>query len=247
MFRKLDAKSITDITSEWDALAHVRLQQISSGKDITFKHVLAPNILHLAKREAANTIIDAGCGVGVLTSLLTEQCNKVIGVDPSAESVAIARRHFGKIAQFFDNTLEVYAQHHESGTDLVIANMVLMNVLNLRAFVAAARRVLRPGGAIIFSMSHPCFWPFYYGYAQEPWYRYDREIIIESPFRITAEPNCTLASTHLHRPLEAYVQAFVREQLILEHLLEPMPSPEIDALYPTPWAFPRYLFGICRR
>lgn len=100
---------------------------------------------------------------------------------------------------------------------------------------------------MIFSISHPCFWPFYYGYAQEPWYRYDQEIIIESPFRITAEPDCNLASTHLHRPLEAYVRALVGENLSIEALHEPMPAPEIEALYSTPWAFPRYLFGICRR
>jgi len=169
MFHKLEEKSIAAITSEWDALAHVRLRQICSGKDLTFKHFLAPNILRLARNETAETIVDAGCGVGVLTSLLARQDSTVIGIDPSVESIGIARTHFGKTAQFFESTLEAFTQRHDSDTDLVIANMVLMNVLNLRAFVTAAHRILRPGGALIFSISHPCFWPFYYGYAQEPW------------------------------------------------------------------------------
>jgi SAM-dependent methyltransferase len=247
MFRKVEKKSIAAITSEWDALAHIRLRQISSGTDLTFKHVLAPNIMRFASQEAAETIVDAGCGVGVLTSLLAKLGSTVIGIDPSAVSIAIARSHFGEMAEFSENTLEAYAQHNDAEADLVIANMVLMNVLDLRGFIGAARRVLRPGGAFIFSMSHPCFWPIYYGYAQEPWYRYDREIIIESPFRITAEPDCVLASTHLHRPLETYIRAFVGEGLFIEVLREPMPPPEIEALYSAPWEFPRYLFGICRR
>ncbi len=247
MFRKLDAKSQSVIALEWDALAHVRFRQISSGADLTFKYVLAPNILRLASGQKAKKIIDAGCGVGILTSLLAEKGDTVIGVDPSAESIAIARTNFGKTTEFFESTLESYAQHHEADADLIISNMVLMNVLNLSGFVAAVHRVLRPGGAFIFSITHPCFWPLYYGYAQEPWYRYDQEIIIESPFRITAQPDCTLTSTHLHRPLETYVHAFVGAQLLIEALYEPMPPVEVSALYPTPWVFPRYLFGLCRR
>jgi hypothetical protein len=62
MFRKVAQKSIAAIVAEWDALAPIRYQQIVSGEDLTFKHVLAPAILDLASGERANAVIDAGCG-----------------------------------------------------------------------------------------------------------------------------------------------------------------------------------------
>ena len=246
MFRNVDAKTAAMTTSEWDALAPIRLQQITSGQDITYQHILVPSILDLVSGQAAVTAVDAGCGVGFLTDLLAEHAGGVIGVDPSAESIAIAREHFGKRVNFIQETLESFSEKNARSTDVVVANMVLMSVLDLNSFLTAAHRVLRPGGTLVFSMVHPCFWPSYYGYVHESWFRYDQELIVESPFKITAQPDCSLISTHVHRPLHAYVNAFRRALFSIEVLVEPMPSVEVDALYPEPWGYPRYLIGLCR-
>ncbi len=45
--------------------------------------------------QSAASALDAGCGVGFLTDLLAEQVQEVIGVDPSPESIAIARAYHG--------------------------------------------------------------------------------------------------------------------------------------------------------
>lgn len=246
MFRKVDVKSEAIITSEWDALATIRLQQITSGEDITYQHILVPSILDLVSGQAPATVVDAGCGIGFLTDLLAEHAGKVIGVDPSVESIAIARVHYGKRAEFIQERLESFSEQHARSADIVVANMVLMDVIDLNSFLTAAHRVLRPGGTLIYSTVHPCFWPSYYGYARESWFRYDQELIVESPFRITAQPDCSLISTHVHRPLHAYVNAFRRALFSIEVLVEPMPSKEVDALYPEPWTHPRYLVGLCR-
>jgi SAM-dependent methyltransferase len=247
MFNNSKAKTAAAIVAEWDALAPIRLRQIQSGADITYRHVLIPSILALASKEVPATALDAGCGIGFLTDLLAGQIGEVIGVDPSADSIALAREHYGKRAAFCLGTLESYSQHSIGSTDLVVANMVLMDVIDLDGFVAAAHQVIRPGGALVFSTTHPCFWPSYYGYEKESWYRYDQELIVESPFRITAEPTCPLRSTHVHRPLNAYVEAFRRSFFSIEVLGEPMPSAEVEAHYPEPWKHPRYLVGLCRR
>jgi 2-polyprenyl-3-methyl-5-hydroxy-6-metoxy-1,4-benzoquinol methylase len=247
MFRKVEKKSVAAIAAEWDALAPIRYQQIVSGEDLTFKHILAPAVLDLASGERANTVIDAGCGVGVLANLLAAQGSKVIGVDPSPESISIARAHFGQSADFFLGTLETYAASYREEADLVVANMVLMDVLDLDSFIASAHRTLRPGGALVFSTTHPWFWPVYYGYADEPWFKYDQETVFESPFRISAHPDLGLHSTQVHRPLESYVKTIVGAKFAIEALFEPMPTADIDAQYPKSWQFPRYLLGVCRR
>jgi SAM-dependent methyltransferase len=247
MFRNLDVKPPAAIAAEWDALAPIRLRQITSGADISYRHVLVPSILRLALNEAPATALDAGCGIGYLTDELAKHIGKVIGVDPSIESIAIARAYHSDRAVYYTETLESYSKQHAHSADLVVANMVLMDVLDLDGFIEAVRRVMRPEGALVFSTTHPCFWPSYYGYADEPWYRYDQEVIVESPFRITTQPECPLLSTHVHRPLSAYVQALRRSLFSIEVLSEPMPSADIEARYPAPWRYPRYLVGLCRR
>lgn len=247
MFRRVEKKSADAIAAEWDALAPIRYQQIVSGEDLTFRHILAPAVLGLTSGERASIVIDAGCGVGVLTNLLVAQGSRVTGVDPSPESISIARAHFGQSADFFLGTLETYAANNGEKADLVVANMVLMDVLDLDAFITSAFRALRPGGALVFSTTHPWFWPIYYGYADEPWFRYDQETIFESPFRISAHPDLELHSTQVHRPLESYVKAIVGAKFAIEAIFEPMPTRDIDSQYPKPWQFPRYLLGICRR
>jgi trans-aconitate methyltransferase len=247
MFRNVDAKSPASIVAEGDALAPIRFRQIMSGADLSYRQVLVPSIIALASKETPGAAFDAGCGIGYLTHLLAERIGEVTGLDPSAESIAIARAHYGKRATFCLGTLEVYSKQNAQSADLLVANMVLMDVLDLDHFIAAAHFVLRPGGALVFSTTHPCFWPTYYGYAQEPWYRYDQELLVESPFRISAEPDCPLVSTHVHRPLNTYVQALRSHLFSIEILSEPMPSSDVEAHYPAPWKYPRYLVGLCRR
>jgi SAM-dependent methyltransferase len=247
MFRKIDTKTISDITSEWDALASIRHFHITSGVDVTYRLILVPIILSLVSLESAASILDAGCGVGFLTSMLADYAEEVVGVDPSSASVTLARANYGKRANFVEATVERYSEQTAQRFDIVVANMVLMDILDLDNFLVAASRVLRTGGAFIFATTHPWFWPRYYGYVDEPWFRYSLELVIESPFKITAVPDCQLLSTHVHRPLEAYIEGFRKAGLSVETLHEPMPSAEIDALYPKPWDYPRYLVGLCRR
>ena len=109
--------------------------------------------------------------------------------------------------------------------------MVLMDVLWLDSFFRGLQARSYNGGALVFSITHPCFWPEHYGYASADWFRYERETIIESPFRISADRVGSLPSTHLHRPLSAYISALRRAGFILEMLEEPMPPLDVDAAY----------------
>ena len=245
-FRAVESKTQEEIFSEWDALAPIRFQQITNRQDITFWRILVPNVLSLLGLTKTNRILDAGCGVGVLTDLLAKESSEVIGIDPSPKSIEIARENFSQRVQFVCTSMEDYAKLLEPQFDVVVANMVLMDVLDLNAFLRAARMVLRPGASLIFTVTHPWFWPEYYGYRHQPWFHYERKTIIESPFRITSQQDCQLNSTHVHRSLEEYHQCFSDSMLTLEVLREPMPTKHTANLYPHPWKVPRYLVGLAR-
>ena len=248
MSRPIDAKSQLDLVREWDKLAPIRYEQISDGRDITYNHVLVPRIRDLVcELRPLDVLLDAGCGVGVLTRILAAKFPRVVGIDPSVASIAIANAHCAGAATFRATSLENCAKDVEGQFDVVVANMVLMNVIDLNGFLVGAHRVLRPGGAMAFSITHPWFWPNYYGYADEPWFRYDLENIVEGPFRITNAQDEKLPSTHIHRALHVYFKAFVRVGFGVRALLEPMPSAEVAALYPSPWKYPRYIFGVAMR
>ncbi|USI75745.1 class I SAM-dependent methyltransferase [Sphingopyxis sp. USTB-05] len=244
--RKRESKPLFELVEEWDAIAPVRIEQIISGRDITFPNILLPGVLSLLKDENHNSVLDAGCGVGVLTTHLSGIFKKVVGVDPSPESIRIANENFRYDANFLVSTMEDFSKFSKFNFNVITANMVLMDVLNLDSFLEGVARRLRKGGAFIFTMTHPCFWPEYYGYRNESWFRYNDDAIVESPFRISYQQDCRLVSTHVHRPLERYIDAFSRHGLLLEEMREPFPDAALEASYPSRWEFPRYIIGRCR-
>jgi SAM-dependent methyltransferase len=245
MLRTVKKISQAEVISQWNALAPVRYRQIISGEDITYVRLLVPSVIALIP-GGSETLLDAGCGVGILTNQLAIHAKSVVGIDPSSESVSIARAHFEPQAQFEQTTLEECVRVHPQTADLVVANMVLMDILDLEGFLESARRVLLPGGSLVFSITHPCFWPDYRGYARASWFDYAQESIIEAPFRITAEPDCELPSIHVHRPLQSYFESLRNSKFSVEILSEPMPSADVMRLYPEAWKHPRYLLARCR-
>jgi hypothetical protein len=124
--------------------------------------------------------------------------------------------------------------------------MSLMAILRLDATLSSLFRLIRPGGHLEFAITHPCFWPQYWNYSKE-WFRYREENVIEAPFRISLDSNDYFTTTHIHRPLERYVEELTKTGFGICRMFEPIPRPEIEALYPHPWEYPRFLFGLCER
>jgi hypothetical protein len=98
----------------------------------------------------------------------------------------------------------------------------------------------------VFSITHPVHWPVYRGYDKAAWYEYDREIIIRAPFKITNQ-QLGVCSTHVHRPISMYLNAFAEAGFGKVHLFEPVPPKTGDPNYDLAWTSPRYLFGATTR
>lgn len=230
------------IFDQWDALARVRNEQISSGTDITYRHFILPHMEELLGNASGMSILDAGCGVGFFTRRLKTLGANVVGIDPSPTSIALAIEA-DPAGCYEVQTLYSYAQDNDARHDIIVANMVLMNLFDLTGFLAAARKCLTQQGKIVFSVTHPWFWPTYAGYASMDWFEYEKAIQIEKPFTISRQTDTKLLSTHIHRPLNHYLLAFRKGGFLIEALKEPMPTREVENLYENKWRFPRYLFG----
>ena len=165
MLQAVKAKTLSEITAEWDELAPVRHRQISSGEDISYNQVIAPALLKLLDPVQSTKVLDAGCGTGLFSAMLARKGAKVVGIDPSGRSIEIAKSLPAGQAIFIQSTMEGFPSENLPTFDTVVANMVLMDVLCLESFLAACRRVIADDGKFLFSITHPCFWPEYYGYA----------------------------------------------------------------------------------
>lgn len=255
MFRPVSKRTFEDVAAEWDRVASLRVEQIEQRKDISFSHVLLPTMLHLCANSDMTSVIDVGCGVGLLTEAIARSATRVVGVDLSPHSIQIARTRLrmlhdmsAKDVKFVHASVEDYAsQVPESSFMLAVANMTLNTVLSLESLIGAVARLLEPGGHFVFTVTRPCFWPLYWGYATEPWFNYKKETFIEAPFRISLEKDNAPVATHVHRPIEQYLNALSATGLVTEKASEPMPGLRGDYLYPEPWKYAHFLALKCVR
>ena len=105
------------------------------------------------------TGLDVGCGEGHNTRLLAGRGARVTGIDISPTFVRYAEeaeeeRPLGiryEVASALDLPFE------DASFDFVTAFMSLMDIPDTERVLAEIFRVLRPGGFLQFSISHPCF------------------------------------------------------------------------------------------
>jgi ArsR family transcriptional regulator len=94
-------------------------------------------------------VVDAGCGDGFLTELLSERFAEVLAVDHSPQRLAEARKRVadGRV-RFEAGEIEDLPLEDRS-RDAVLLSMVLHHVPEIGAVLQEAWRVLRPGGTIV--------------------------------------------------------------------------------------------------
>ncbi len=97
------------------------------------------------------TLLDMGCGGGLLTEPMARLGFAVIGVDPSPKNVGTARAHAaasGLAIEYRASTAEALVAE-EVSFDVVLNMEVVEHVADLRAYLRACTRLVRPGGLMI--------------------------------------------------------------------------------------------------
>ena len=97
------------------------------------------------------TVLDVGCGGGVLSEPLARLGAGVTGLDPAPASIAVARLHAeraGLSIDYREEDIEAVAARGER-FDLVLAMEVVEHVADVGAFVAACCRTVKPGGLLV--------------------------------------------------------------------------------------------------
>jgi len=101
-------------------------------------------------------VLDAGCGEGYLSRILTSRGASVTGIDISAPLVEIARtKEFADRITYQVADLSQPLPSYQNHFDLITSFFVLNDVSDYRGFLATLGSVLRHGGRLVIFMNNP--------------------------------------------------------------------------------------------
>lgn len=237
---------MSQVASEWDALAPRRAEQLHDEVDISFFYILVPTIERLMTHFDRTNVLDIGCGTGELTVKMAAKCSNISGIDISPVSIELARRSAAAVSNvaFYVSSAPSLASTGVTFT-AAYANMSLMDMPDFERDIEAVSKMLRPGSLFVATITHPFFWPVYWNYASEPWFFYNEELAIRARFEITKDRDGRLQTTHFHRPLAMYFDAFRAAGFFIDAFLEPEPPKAVPTEYMSKWRFPRFAAFRC--
>ena len=114
---------------------------------------LRPVLETLAAR-AGEKVLDAACGTGRYTAELHDQGVDVIGLDFSLAMLAVAREQIPG-ARFVEGDLNRPLPFEDASFDAVLCGQALKHLPDLYGPMREFSRVIRDGGRLIFSVTHP--------------------------------------------------------------------------------------------
>lgn len=97
-------------------------------------------------------MLDIGCGAGLLCEPFTRLGAQVIGIDPSATNISVAKLHADKAQMSIDyRCTTVEEMDPRERFDIVLAMEVIEHVVDVGAFLDRCALMLKPGGLMVIS------------------------------------------------------------------------------------------------
>ena len=148
-----------EVRRAWDVNAEFWDEEMGEGNDF-FRLLIWPAVERLLGLPAGGPILDIACGNGLTSRRLAALGEAVVGIDFSERMIEIARSRGGEGIDYrvVDATdrAALLALGEESFSR-ALCNMALMDMAEVEPLLSALARLLRPGGAFVFSVLHPCF------------------------------------------------------------------------------------------
>jgi len=143
----------------WNANADAWTKLARAGYDIYRDFLNTPAFLAMLPEVNGLSGLDIGCGEGHNTRLLAQRRALVTAIDISEVFIAHAKQAEEQEPLGIDYRVAsaVELPFADATFDFATAFMSLMNIPEADCVLAEAHRVLKPGGFLQFTITHPCF------------------------------------------------------------------------------------------
>src|SRR6266496_4445546 len=143
----------------WNANAQAWTQLTRAGYDIYRDYLNTPAFFEMLPPVAELAGLDIGCGEGHNTRLLAQRGAHVTAIDIAEDFIAYARQAEAHEPLGIDYRVAsaVNLPFAEATFNFATGFMSFMDIPETDRVLAEAYRVLKPGGFLQVSISHPCF------------------------------------------------------------------------------------------
>jgi 2-polyprenyl-3-methyl-5-hydroxy-6-metoxy-1,4-benzoquinol methylase len=210
------------------------------------REVILPGILRMlsvkGERAEGMRVLDLACGQGVLARKLAAMGVRVTGVDAARPLIEAAERrneadrlpiHYltADATKLLTESGELVKPLEAGAFDAVMIVLAIQNITPLSPVWQACRRLLKAEGKLIVVMMHPCFRipqqsDWYWDEKTQTQPRLVRQYLSSAPITIETHPGKAAhgkgspATTHFHRPLQAYINTLGSAGLLVDHVEE---------------------------
>jgi ubiquinone/menaquinone biosynthesis C-methylase UbiE len=226
-----------DVRSAWDQLASFWDERMEAGATWQ-RHLIQPAVERLLLLERGERILEIACGNGEFARRMSELGGRVLATDFSEQMLERAGLHGGDVEYRSADATDMQALlalGEPASFDAVVSNMAIMDMESIEPMVAAAARLLKPGGRFVFSTLHPAFnsgdaRPIVEldsrGSTGEIYSvkvaSYDRAFTDKG----IALPDQPVEQWYFHRPLWMIMEPFFAHGFVLDGLEEPLVDPD---------------------
>lgn len=219
---------------DWGEIADYWDEKQGDEGDLWHRALIDPAVFRVIGEVAGRRVMDLACGNGYLARRLARMGAQVVGVDRSASIIARARERERReplgVAYAVADATSLRGVEGDS-FDMVLCNMALMDMPDAEGALREAARVLRSGGRLVASLSHPCFdtgggsgWVIE---RTGPEISISRKVArYREPFEDLVPWRAGFYTRSYHRPLSWYVRALWAAGLALTGFEEPAPTQE---------------------
>lgn len=143
-----EIKKFEDIASQWWDL-NGQFKPLHQINPLRLNY-----IIEKSQGIFGKTILDVGCGGGILAESMAKEGAKVTGLDMGEEPLVIARLH-AKANQldinYIHSTTEAHAETHKAQYDIVTCMEMLEHVPDPASIIHACAALVKPDGHVFFS------------------------------------------------------------------------------------------------
>ncbi len=214
--------------TSWDPLAEWYIGWVGEDGSKHHRLLAIPAVMDALGVRPGESILDIGCGHGVLSGYVSKEGGKYTGVDASPKLIDFARNHHARDGRFMvgdAGDLAAQKDLRPGSFDGAVFLLSIQDMEPMAPVLQSAARMLKLGGRLVLLMTHPAFrvprqsgWGWDEGRKLQ-FRRVDR-YLTPLPVPLKSYGDRGGVSRSYHRPLQDYVNGLGAVGLAVDRMDE---------------------------